>query len=149
MNIALESPSQADAIALIAELDAYQLTLYPPENVFSTDLAALDPGSVLFAVARTADGSAVGCAALVLTPGYGELKRMFVRPSHRGQNIARKLCGLLEQHAGERGCTRLALETGPLQPEAISLYERLGYKLSGPYGNYLEDPLSVFMQKTL
>ena len=39
------------------------------------------------------------------------------------------------------------LETGPSQPEAIGLYERLGYRVRGPYGGYPDDPLSVFMEK--
>ncbi|PWF44377.1 GNAT family N-acetyltransferase [Massilia glaciei] len=149
MNITLASPSLPEAVALIAELDAYQLTLYPPENVFSTDLAALPADAVLFALARDAGGAAVGCAALVLTPAYGELKRMYVRPGQRGRGVARKLLALLEAQAPLRGCRLLALETGPLQPEAIALYQDLGYRLTGPYGDYAEDPLSVFMQKSI
>jgi putative acetyltransferase len=39
------------------------------------------------------------------------------------------------------------LETGYLQPEAIALYERLGYSRRGPFGLYTEDPNSVFMHK--
>jgi putative acetyltransferase len=40
------------------------------------------------------------------------------------------------------------LETGPSQPEAISLYARAGYERRGPFGGYGPDPFSVFMQKT-
>jgi putative acetyltransferase len=41
------------------------------------------------------------------------------------------------------------LETGIRQPEALGLYEQAGYKRRGPFGDYAEDPLSVFMQKRL
>ena len=33
-------------------------------------------------------GAAVGCGAIVLEREYGELKRMFTRPTHRGRGIA-------------------------------------------------------------
>jgi putative acetyltransferase len=41
------------------------------------------------------------------------------------------------------------LETGPYQHQALGLYERLGYARRGPYGDYRDDPLSVFMEKRL
>jgi putative acetyltransferase len=149
MNIAFENPDQPDIIALIADLDAYQLTLYPPESVYALDMAALKQPNVLFAVARDAAGAAIGCGAMVVTPEFGEVKRMYVRPEARGQGLARRLLGMLEQAAAVRGCSRYALETGPYQPEALALYERLGYQRSGPYGDYTNDPLSVFMQKAV
>ena len=39
------------------------------------------------------------------------------------------------------------LETGFLQPEALALYERHGYERCGPFGDYVDDPNSVFMRK--
>ena len=44
---------------------------------------------------------------------------------------------------------RFALETGYLQTEAIGLYRRLGYAERPPFGDYLPDPLSIFMEKPL
>jgi putative acetyltransferase len=149
MNIALESPDQPDVIALIAELDAYQDTLYPPECRYALDLSALKRSNVRFAVARDAQGRAVGCGALVLSDAFGEIKRMYVRPQHRGAGIARGIIGLLEWQAHEAACFLLALETGPRQPEALALYARCGYERTGPFGDYRDDPLSVFMQKRL
>ena len=52
MTIAPESPDQPEVIALIAELDAYQDTLYPPESRHALDLASLKQANVLFFVAR-------------------------------------------------------------------------------------------------
>ena len=149
MQIAFETPDQPEIIALIADLDAYQLTLYPPESVYALDMASLKQPNVLFAVARDAGGAAVGCGAMVVTPELGEVKRMYVRPEARGQGLARRVLGMLEQEAAVRGCTEYALETGPSQPEALALYERLGYQRCGPYGDYRDDPLSVFMRKTV
>ena len=149
MNVALESPDQPEVVALIAELDAYQDTLYPPESRHALDLASLKQPNVLFAVARDDALRAVGCGAIVLNPAYGELKRMYVSPSCRGQGVARLLLAVLESKALELGSTLLKLETGPFQPEALGLYEAFGYERRGPFGAYSDDPLSVFMQKRL
>jgi len=146
-SIALESADQPEVIALIAELDAYQDTLYPPESRHALDLAALTQPQVLFAVARDAAGRAMGCGAIVLSAEYGEIKRMFVSPAARGQGLARRLLTRLEAEAAARGCGLLRLETGPYQPEALGLYARCGYARCGPFGGYADDPLSVFMEK--
>lgn len=149
MQLAFESPDQPDVIALIAELDAYQDSLYPPEARYALDLASLKQPHVLFAVARDEAGQAVACGALVLEAEFGELKRMFVSPRARGQGLGRRLLKLLESEASARGCRAVALETGPYQPEALGLYAACGYGRCGPYGTYADHPLSVFMHKAL
>ena len=148
-TVALESANQPDVIALIAELDAYQDTLYPPEARYALDLASLMQPNVAFAVARDETGRAIGCAAVVLAPGFGELKRMFVSPQGRGRGVGRQLVALLEAEARARGCGLLTLETGPYQAEALALYAQCGFTRRGPFGDYPDDPLSVFMEKPL
>ena len=149
MRIALESPDQPDVIQLIAELDAYQDTLYPPESRHALDLESLKRSNVLFAVARDAAGRALGCGGVVVNAEYGELKRMYVHPTSRGKGIARQVLALLEAEASRRDCRLLMLESGPYQPEALAFYEASGYVRRGPYGEYHDDPLSVFMQKSV
>ncbi len=145
--VAFESPDQPEVIDLIAELDAYQDTLYPPESRHSLDLASLKQSHVLFAVAKNSAGHAIGCGAIVLGPEFGELKRMYVNPRGRGQGVAKKLLSQLESQAIGSGCKLLMLETGPYQHEALALYGSAGYERRGPFGDYVNDPLSVFMQK--
>lgn len=149
MHIALESPDQPEVIGLIAELDAYQDTLYPPESRHLLDLKALTQPNVVFVVARNASGHAIGCGAIVIHAAYGELKRMYVHPQSRGAGVARKVLALLESTAGSLGCKLFKLETGPSQPEALRLYASCGYERRGPFGKYTDDPLSVFMQKRI
>lgn len=149
MTINFESPDQPEVTALIAELDAYQDTLYPPESRHYLDLMSLAQPNVLFAVARDDAGRPNGCGAVVLYPEFGELKRMYVSPRGRGQGIGRKLLALLESQAIVSGCKLLMLETGPYQHEALALYASAGYERRGPFGDYTNDPLSVFMQKYL
>jgi len=149
MAIALESPDQPEVIALIADLDAYHDSLYPPESRHYLNLASLKQPNVVFAVARDDNGRAIGCGAIVLGPDAGELKRMYVSPQGRGRGVAKRLLALLESQALGAGCKLLRLETGPYQPEALALYAAAGYERRGPFGGYSNDPLSVFMQKRL
>lgn len=149
MNVSLESPQQGEVIDLIAELDAYQDTLYPAESRHALDLTSLNKPDVLFAVARDGASRAVGCGAVVLNADFGELKRMYVSPQCRGQGVATRILAVLESKAMESGTSLLMLETGPFQPEALGLYESCGYERRGPFGEYSNDPLSVFMQKRL
>jgi putative acetyltransferase len=147
--IRAEPADQPAVLALIEALDEYQRGLYPPESNHLLDLAALQRPEVLFAVARDAAGEVVGIAALVQQGDAAELKRMYVPPSQRGRGTARALLAWLQAQALRRGVRRLQLETGIHQPEAIGLYERAGFVRRGPFGDYREDPLSVFMEKLL
>ncbi len=149
MHVALETARQPEVIALIAELDAYQDSLYPAEARYALDLDALCQPEVLFAVARDAQGVARGCAAVVLRTTHGELKRMYVQPAARGAGLARQILQVLEDAARARGCPQLLLETGPYQPEALAFYAGRGYVRRGPFGDYADHPLSVFMGKQL
>jgi putative acetyltransferase len=148
-TITLEPADQPEVIRLIDELDAYQKPLYPPECHFGIDIAALSQANVLFAVARDDGGEAIACGAVVLNAEYGELKRMFTLPACRGRGVAQALLAFLEQVAIERGCARMALETGIYQEQALTFYRRAGYVRRGPFSDYPDDPFSVFMEKVL
>jgi putative acetyltransferase len=149
MRIALEPPDRPDVVELIDELDAYQKPLYPPESHHGIDLAALAQPNVVFAVVRDEHGTAAGCGAVVVLPDYGELKRMYLRPAHRGNGLAGALLAFLAREAAARGCTRLMLETGVSQPEALAFYRREGFVPRPPFGDYIDDPQSVFMERSI
>src|SRR5690349_13251411 len=116
ISIAFEPVNQPDVIALIDELDAYQRPLYPGESYHGLDIDSLAQSNVMFVVARSATGLPVACGGILLEADLGELKRMYTKPSHRGQGIARRILEALESAALARGCRRLALETGYRQP---------------------------------
>ncbi|MFN7309656.1 MAG: GNAT family N-acetyltransferase, partial [bacterium] len=124
LRIGLERADLPEVVALIDELDAYQKPLYPPESHPGIDIEALGAPHVLFAVARDANGAAVGCGAIVLEAEYGEVKRMYVPPAPRGRGIAEALLRFLEAEAMQRGCTLFALETGIHQHAALAFYAR-------------------------
>lgn len=153
LRIATADPGGADARALIAELDAYQESLYPAESNHLVPVDALRAANVDFLLAWSGEQPA-GCAALVDQRGVfgepvGELKRMYVRPALRGAGVGAALLRALVAQARQRGLARLRLETGIHQPEALALYERAGFHRRGPFGDYREDPLSLFMELDL
>jgi GNAT superfamily N-acetyltransferase len=116
-----------------------------------TPPSAADVSVVL--VGRDDDGTALGCGALrALSDGVAEIKRMYVAPSARGRGVAKALLAGLEDVARNRGWTRLRLETGPRQPEAITLYSGAGYLPSQAFGAYIGDPDaedSLFFERCL
>ena len=102
--------------------------------------------AVAFFVTRDG-GMPAGCGGVqVLGTAYGEIKRMYVRPGFRGQGLGRLMLGHLAAHVRQRGIFLLRLETGIYQSEAIGLYERFGFRRTGPFGAYRDDPFSAFYE---
>jgi len=141
-------PDDEAAITLIEALDEHQLALYPAESNHLDSVDTLLQPNVFFIGAYQAN-QLVGIAAVKKSAGYGEIKRVFVDHKARGSGVARALMAELEAHLQAAGIAWALLETGTLQPEALALYTALGYTLTGPFGDYTEDPLSVFMEKKL
>lgn len=97
---------------------------------------------------RDLSGTDDGVGGLHL-PATGELKRVFVGPGFRRQGLSTLIMDELERSAREAGLTRLVLETGTAQPEAIALYEKLGYERIAPYGKYAGEEEQRCYGKTL
>ncbi|MFC8824892.1 GNAT family N-acetyltransferase [Streptomyces sp. NPDC057137] len=81
--------------------------------------------------------------------GDAEIKRMYVTVEARGLGLARRILALLEEDARAAGRTRMVLETGTKQPEAIALYRSSGYTDCPKFGHYRNDPLSICLAKPL
>ncbi len=149
ITLNVEDPDSCEVIRLIEQLDSYLDGLYPPECNHLMPIESLRQPNVTFLVARV-DGRAVGCGAFVRhEAGYAELKRMFVMPEFRGFGLGRQVLEHLETLIQSHGLTVIRLETGVSQLPAVGLYQRFGYQVRGPFGDYPNDPLSIFMEKTL
>ncbi|MFJ9646680.1 GNAT family N-acetyltransferase [Streptomyces sp. NPDC004244] len=81
--------------------------------------------------------------------GDAELKRMYVIPRARGLGLARRILAELEADARAAGRTRMVLETGDKQPEAIALYLSEGYTMTEKFGYYRDYASSRCMAKSL
>lgn len=94
----------------------------------------------------------VGCGALKQYDAQrGELKSMRVADAFLGRGFGQAMLEHLIARAQERGLKSLWLETGsspPFKP-ALALYEKLGFVRCGPFGDYVEDPFSVFMRRDI
>jgi GNAT superfamily N-acetyltransferase len=115
-----------------------------PDLVLDTSFPTLIGSWVGYAT--TPDGGHTPVASIVARwspyeetrPGDVELKRLWVDPAHRGHGHARVMLGAAEAAARAAGATRLILETGTGQPEAIALYARTGWQRMENYGEYRE-----------
>ncbi|MET8372456.1 GNAT family N-acetyltransferase [Micromonospora profundi] len=100
-------------------------------------------------LAVVANGQAVACGGLQsLDASTGEIKRMYVRPAHRGRGIARQLLTALEELAFRQGHSVVRLETGTYLPAALGLYASCGYDRIPVYGD-VGNPYSVCFAKRL
>ncbi len=145
------APDSSGARRLIALSDQYMGALYPAaSNHFESEHALLQPNVCFFGIEVDCDLIACGAVKLMTDDGhYGEIKRMFVLPAHRGSGHARRIMQALESELSRRCIPLARLETGIRQPEALALYRALGYRERPPFGKYSPDPLSVFMEKSI
>ena len=150
IDIAEERPDAPEALKLLAELDAeLQAQPYPQESRHAFSVEKLLRENVAFFVARF-DGEPAGCGGVKLFgTEYGEVKRMYVRPSHREQGIGKAILKHLADFSLQSQTNLLRLETGIYQTEAIGLYERFGFQRRPPFGEYKVDPMSVYLEIAL
>ncbi len=113
--------------AYFAELGQRFDSGYDPSNSISATDVEMSPPAGLFLLASLHE-DAVGCGGLKLhDDGTAEIKRMWVSPAARGLGLGRRLLGVLEERAAERGTRVVRLETNRNLAEAISLYRSAGY----------------------
>lgn len=144
-------PYHPQALALLAQSDAYHQALYPAESNHLVSPAELQGPQVCFVGAFEGE-RLLGCGGFKRLDDdgrYGEIKRLFVPDRQRGRGVARLLMEHLESTLRGEGFALARLETGIHQPEAIGLYLRLGYRERGPFGAYRADPLSLFLERAL
>lgn len=145
-RVRYDSPS---AHQLIEELQEEYILRYGgrDETPVDPDDFAPPQGS-FFLVYR--DGDVVGCAGMRRRSEEDvEVKRMFVRRPFRGRGYSRDLLALVEDEARTLGFSRVLMETGLAQPEAMHLYETSGYERIPGFGHYRNEPQNRCYAKTL
>jgi len=137
-----------EARPLLEASHALMIELFPAESNHYLSIDDLKTPEIRFFVAED-DGKILGCGALAIKAGYGEVKSMFTHEAARGQGIADAVLGAILRAADEEDVPIVRLETGHLLEAAHRLYARHGFELRGPFGDYTEDPNSIFMEKVL
>lgn len=139
----------SDAQSLIALLDQELATEYAPEHRHGVQPDEFHNRGGVFVVAY-AQQKPVACGALrPIDAGTVELKRMFVRMTHRGKGAARQVLNFLEEKARELAFSTIRLETGDRQTAAMRLYDAAGYEKIAPFGEYAASSRSVCFEKKL
>ncbi|WP_024876645.1 GNAT family N-acetyltransferase [Saccharomonospora piscinae] len=156
MDVRAVPYSHPDATKLIEAVQQEYVTRYGDPDVTPVDPAEFAPPSGVFLIGYVGAEPAVCGGWRVhdepvapLAVGDAEMKRLFVVPSRRGNGLARGMLAELERSAAEAGKTRMVLETGVKQPEALALYYAEGYERIPQFGVYAGDPLSVCLAKPL
>jgi putative acetyltransferase len=141
-----------EAIAeLVARHAAHGDAHYPAESNHHLNGATMSAEGVrLFAGWKGETIIAMG-GYKVIAPGEAELKSMHVVDAVRGQGAGARILAVILADATACGLRRVSLETGsrPASAAARRLYERAGFSYCAPFGDYVEDPESVFMTRTL
>lgn len=151
MRIDIDDPACPDVQALLEEHLRHMYELSPPESVHALDVSGLKRPEITFWSVR--EGALLlGCGALKeIDPRQGEIKSMRTPAALRRRGAGRALLNHILAEARRRGYQRLSLETGPAQTfgAAHHLYESVGFRHCGPFGDYQPDPFSVFMTLAL
>jgi DNA-binding MarR family transcriptional regulator/GNAT superfamily N-acetyltransferase len=141
VSIAAEDPSSADARWCLghyfAELDERFDEHFDPRRTLPADSRDLIAPSGAFVLARV-NGQPAGCGALkTLSPGTGEIMRMWVDRAHRGLGIGTRILEALEEQAAALGHRSVRLYTNRALAEAKAMYAANGY---AEIGRYNDDP---------
>lgn len=154
MEYRIRRATPADAAAVSRELAAYLASLGEPvdldgrdRDVARWDEQYREPQGVLLLVVAP-DGAEVGTAAVrLLAPGLGEIKRMWIRPGHRGRGLGRRLLEVCLDEARRLGCARVRLDTARHMAAALRLYRDAGFT---EIPDYNDNPLAqVWMERPL
>ena len=148
INIIRTDSENPDFIRLVKELDADLAKRDGNEHSFYSQFNKVD--MIRHVVIAYDNKEPAGCGAIKeFNPETVEVKRMFTLPEMRGKGIASRILNELENWASELRYDKCILETGKRQPEAISLYQRNGYKLIPNYGQYAGVENSVCFEKQI
>lgn len=151
MNICIGKLRSKDVVMLLQEHHNDMLKHSPPESVHALDLVALEAPNITFW--SVWDGNELaGIGALKeLDTTHGEIKSMRTSVSHLRKGVANKLLSHIIEQSRMRMYKKLSLETGSMDAflPARNLYKKFGFQECAPFGQYQEDPYSMFMTKNL
>lgn len=151
LEILEADPSGSAALALLREAATEARALYPELHDPGAPWPTNPPTDVggIFLVAYL-NGMPAACGALrPIEHGLVEVRRMFVCKEARRNGLGRRMLEELEAAAERRGYHAMRLETGYRQLPAISLYTQYGFVRIEPFGEHVNDPTSVCLEKMI
>jgi GNAT superfamily N-acetyltransferase len=148
----VQTPDQFKAAALLFNEYALTLNISLAFQHFDEELLALHEmyrapsGGIILALDAH---QYVGCVAIrKINAQQGELKRMYVKPTHRNKGIGKQLLEAATQLAKDCGYQYLKLDTLNYMHDAIAIYKNAGfYEVKAYY--YNPEPTAVYFEKQL
>jgi len=147
----VEDLTGAEIIALLHEHLRCMALVSPPESRHALNLDGLRQPDITFWSVWNGD-DLTGCGALKeIDAQHGEIKSMRTAYAYQRKGVASRVLSHIIDEAKRRGYRRLSLETGAMDyfEPARTLYASFGFSRCRPFGNYIEDPNSVFMTREL
>jgi len=151
MHIKVDDLSRPEIAELLKEHMAHMFLVTPRESVHALPIEGLRSPDITF-WSVWEKGELLGCGALKeLDPQHGEIKSMRTASRHLRKGVARAVVHHIIAEAKRRGYRRLSLETGSMAAfePARQLYAACGFTYCEPFADYVNDPNSVFMTKSL
>lgn len=139
----------ADVVRMVKDVQAEYVERYGGPDAAEVAAAEFAPPHGVFLVGLLETGPVAMGGWRRVAADVAEIKRMYVDTAMRRRGLSRLMLAELERRAAAAGITRLVLNTGPEQPEAIALYESSGYVPVLPFGHYAEYPNALFYGKDL
>ena len=148
-EIAVRPYDDADVLRMVDEVQAEYVVRYGGPDAAAVDPAEFSPPNGLFLVGIL-DGVPVAMGGWRRqSETTAEIKRMYVVTGARRRGLAQRILTELERTAADAGITHLVLNTGPSQPEAITMYRQAGYGAIPGFGHYACTEDALFYGKTL
>lgn len=139
LSIDAVDPTSDVAVAAMndyfVELDDRFADGFDPGDTLVDDAPAMAPPTGVFLVARVGETVAACGGVQRHDKRTGEIKRMWVHPDWRGVGLGRRMLSRLEAATAELGYPRVVLDTNETLGEAITMYERAGYRSIGRYND--------------
>ncbi len=107
--------------------------LKPDPDGIDTDLKNIEQSYFSrggrFCVLEDADGRIIAtCALYPMGEATCELRKMYIRPEHRGRGYGKRLLEAALSHARQMDFRTMTLETATVLKEAVCLYKSYGFK---------------------
>ena len=142
------SPISNEALELTNKLYLEMEAIYPKSML--ENFVEENSLMKIFIAAYGGNKMAVAGGALKhISSNTVEVKRMYVLKEFRGRGLSKLILSELEKIAKELDYKRIILETGTLQPVALSLYRKYNYTEIPCFGRHADDPTSVCFEKLI
>jgi ribosomal-protein-alanine N-acetyltransferase len=136
MTILIRTMREAD-VPVLAQLEQAIFSVPWSDRAFAE---LLSHSYCLYLVAE-ADGRVVGCAGMTMLGDEGDIDKVMIQESYRGQGLGLALLQKLLAEGADRGITAFTLEVRAGNVPAISLYEKLGFVSEGTRPRFYEKPV--------